>query len=153
MMVIQFRFRVLKYNELSKYLSEYALFWDRIHMCIRPIISIGLVPFYSGLFISLNLLGYWPSYWCSCTVSVCGGAWSLSSESWLDDVSFNASVTIKNPVLEGRSRSVNTISNFSSTSTAKYITSVTWLYVGKCWYYLMFLFISQNHHSNALNMR
>ncbi len=56
-MVIQFRFRILKYKEILKYLSEYALFWDRIHRCIRPIVSIGLVPFYSGLFISLNLLG------------------------------------------------------------------------------------------------
>ncbi len=51
-MVIQFRFRILKYKEILKYLNEYALFWDRIHRCIRPIVSIGLVPFYSGLYFS-----------------------------------------------------------------------------------------------------
>lgn len=128
-MVIQFRFRVLKYNVLSKYLSEYALFWDRIHRCIRPV-SIGLVSFYSGLFISLNLLGSWPSYWCCFIVSVCGGAWSLSSGRWQDDVSFNGSVTITNLALEGPSRSVNTVREFSSTSTVKkhYICNIgcTW---------------------------
>lgn len=107
--VMQFSFIVLKYNELSQYPSEYALFWDRIRKCIRPNSS-GFVSLYSGLFISLNLLGCWPSCWCSFTVSVCGGAWSLSSGRWQDDVSFNASVTITNLVLEGRSRSVNTIS-------------------------------------------
>lgn len=47
--VMQFRFIILKYNELSKYPSEYTLFWDRIRKCIRPISS-GLVSLYSGLY-------------------------------------------------------------------------------------------------------